>query len=197
MLHADRTGKLVETIGCAQACGVGAGCTLTDSRMAETQQDGVYTDLAKKAGFDCQVSKYALFPQSDTTKDIVELACSNRPDGAIGIFPAQGASTVYDCLRSQDEGFKCTFTPTEAIYPHLTEQLRAKGKPSCVVSGARPFARGEDGSDFVEVACADGGPGWVLVYPPQASAPSDLQNCAQVANVAGGCQLPTNMKKSS
>ncbi len=196
MIQVDHTGKLADTIACAEAFEIGGGCTLTDARQALTQQNALYSDLAKKAGFDCAVTKYALFPGADPTKDIVEMACSNRPDGAVGIFPAHGAARVYDCLRSQDEGFKCSYTPIEALYPQLSGQLKAKGKGSCVVSGARPFAKADDGSDYVEVACADGGPGWVMVYPAGASAPSELQNCAAVASLAGGCQLPTNRKKT-
>jgi hypothetical protein len=195
MLHADKSGKLVEAISCAEAAQIGDGCTLTDARQAETQQNAVYSDLARKAGFDCQVSKYALFPNSDASKDIVELACANRPDGGVGVFPVHGAPFVYDCLRSQDEGFKCSFTPVEAVYPLLTNQLRAKGRTSCTVSGARPFAKTDDGSDFVEVACSDGNPGWVMVYPSQTRAPSELRSCGEVANTAGGCQLPTNRKR--
>lgn len=196
MLHVDHTGKLAEAIGCADAFEIGGGCTLTDARQAQTQQNAVYTDLSKKAGFDCAVSKYALFPSTDPTKDVVEMACSNRPDGGVGIFPAHGPAHVYDCLRSQDEGYKCSYTPIEALYPHLNAELKAKNKGGCVVASARPFAHGDDGSDFVEVGCADGGPGWVLVYPAGASAPSELRNCAEVANLAGGCQLPTNKKKT-
>ncbi len=196
MLHVDHTGKLAETIACADAFQIGGGCTLTDARQAQTQQNAVYAGLAKKAGFDCDVSKYALFPQSDATKDVVELACSNRPDGGVGIFPAHGPAQVYDCLRSQDEGYKCTFSPIDALYPRLNADLRAKNKGSCVVASARPFARGDDGSDFVEVGCADGGPGWVMTFPQGATSPSELRNCAEVVNIAGGCQLPTNLKKS-
>jgi hypothetical protein len=196
MLHVDHTGKLAETIACADAFEIGGGCTLTDARQAQTQQNAVYSDLAKKAGFDCTVSKYALFPAADPTKDIVEMACSNRPDGAVGIFPSHGAAQVYDCLRSQDEGYKCSYTQIDTIYPQLNAALKAKNKGSCVVSSARPFARGDDGSDYVEVGCADGNPGWVLVYPSGASSPSELRNCAEVASLAGGCQLPTNRKKT-
>ena len=148
------------------------------------------------AGFDCAVSKYALFPSTDPTKDVVEMACSNRPDGGVGIFPGHGPAHVYDCLRAQDEGYKCSYTPIEALYPHLNAELKAKNKGGCVVASARPFAHGDDGSDFVEVGCADGGPGWVLVYPAGASSPSELRNCVEVANLAGGCQIPTNRKKS-
>jgi hypothetical protein len=196
MIQVDHTGKLADTIACAEAFQIGGGCTLTDARQALTQQNAVYTDLSKKAGFDCAVSKYALFPSTDPAKDIVEMACSNRPDGGVGIFPAHGPAHVFDCLRSQDEGYKCSYTPVEALFPHLDAELKAKNKGGCVVSGARPFARGDDGSDFVEVACADGGPGWVLVYPVGAASPSELRNCVEVAKLAGGCQLPSNRKKT-
>ena len=79
----------------------------------------------------------------------------------------------------------------------LETQLQAKGKPSCQVSGARPFGRTTSGEDLVEVACSDGGPGWVLQYPATGgSNPNTLLNCAQAAQMGGGggCQLPTNMK---
>ena len=195
VLHGDRTGKLAEApIPCAQAYQIGNGCTLTDARQAETQQAGVYTALSKEAGFDCAVAKYALFPQSSDTRDVVEMTCSNRPDGGVGIFPAKGRGTVYDCVRSQDEGFKCTFTPDSAAFPRLTEQLRAKGHGSCNVSNARPFAKGADGSDYVEVACSDGAPGYVMVYPANSQSPSEFLNCAQAKDLNGGCQLPTNKK---
>jgi hypothetical protein len=128
---------------------------------------------------------------------VVELQCSNRPDGGIGIFPARGTPRVLDCVRSLTEGYKCSFSPESAAYPRLYAQLQAKGKPSCQVSGARPFGRTTAGEDLVEVACSDGGPGWVLQYPTTGgSTPSTLLNCAQAAQMGGGkgCQLPTNMK---
>jgi hypothetical protein len=194
VLHADKTGTLAEVIPCSQAYQIGDGCTLTDARQAETQEAATYSGLAKGAGFDCTVSKYALFPQSDQTKDIVEMACSNRPDGGVGVFPAKGAGAVYDCVRSQDEGYKCSFTPESAVYPVLSAALRSAGKGSCVVSNARPFAHGDDGSDYVEVGCADGGSGWVMIYPAGSRTPTQLLNCAQAGNLNGGCQLPGNKK---
>jgi hypothetical protein len=194
VLHADKSGALAEVIPCAQAYQIGNGCNLTDSRQAQTQEAALYSGLAKSAGFDCSVSKYALFPQSDTTKDIVEMACSNRPDGGVGVFPAKGAGQVYDCLRAQDEGFKCTFTPESAVYPRLNDTLRAAGKGSCVVSNARPFAHGDDGSDYIEVGCADGGSGWVMIYPAGSPSPKQMINCAQASNLNGGCQLSGNKR---
>jgi hypothetical protein len=197
MLQTDASGKFVKGITCASAMNIGNGCSLTDTRQALTQQTSVYTDLAKKAGFDCAVSKYADFPTSSTDKEVVELACSNRPDGGVGVFPTTKGSrnVVYDCIRSQAEGYKCSYSPESAVYPILTAQLRAKGKTSCVVSGARALARTTEGGHLIEVACADGGPGWVLDYVSATdSTPAELLNCAQVGKSGGGCQLPSNKK---
>jgi len=193
VLETDNAGKFKTEIDCGQAEGIAGGCTLTDTRVAQTEQSSIYTDLAKKAGFDCNVSKYAAFAVGDPHLDVVELKCSNRPDGGVGVFPATGLAHVYDCIRSQDQGYHCSFTPDSAVYPLLNAQLKAKGRSSCVVDGARGMGRTKEGEDFVEVACADGGPGWVLDYPPNATEPSTLLNCAQAASV-GGCQLPTNVK---
>jgi hypothetical protein len=196
ILHVDHTGALAETIACAEAFDIGGGCTLTDAKQALTQQNALYADLAKKAGFDCAVTKYGLFPQSDPSKDVVELACSNRPDGGVGVFPAKGASQVYDCARSEAEGYRCTYTPMSAVFASLTQQIRRlKDKSTCTVSGARGFGKGDDGTDSVEVACSDGSPGYVIVYAPNSPAPSQLLNCSEAAGMAaGGCQLPTNKK---
>jgi hypothetical protein len=35
-----------------------------------------------------------------------------------------------------------------------------------------------------------------MVYPAGAASPTDLRNCTEVANLAGGCQLPSNRKKT-
>jgi len=194
VLETDSAGKFKAEIDCGQAAGIAGGCTLTDTRAAQTEQNGVYTKLSKKAGFDCQVSKYAAFAVNQPGLDVVELQCGNRPDGGVGVFPATGTPRVLDCIRSQTEGYHCTYTKDADIYPALYAQLKAKGKPSCVVSGARGLGRTKEGEEFVEVACADGGPGWVLDYPVGADQPGSLMNCAQAASI-GGCQLPTNVKK--
>jgi hypothetical protein len=194
VLHADRSGALSEAFPCAEANHIADGCTLTDPRQEETQKAALYSGLARSAGFDCTVSKYALFPQPDATKNIVELACSNRPDGGVGIFPAGGAGQVYDCVRSRARGYKCTLTPESAVYPKLSAALRTAGKGSCVVSNARPLARGDDGWDYVEVGCADGGSGWVVIYPPASPKPTQAFSCAKARSLNGGCQLPGDRK---
>jgi hypothetical protein len=141
------------------------------------------------------VSKYADFPALADGTEVVELACSNRPDGGVGFFPAKGAPTVLDCLRAGAQGYACSFSDVSPLFSKLSDQLKAKGKGSCVVSGARSYAQTSAGADLIEVACADGGPGWVVEYPAGASLPSELLNCVQAAAMGGGgCQLPTNKK---
>ena len=189
------TGALAKTIDCAQASYVGGGCTLTDSLAAQTEQAGLYTKLATKAGFDCKVEKYGMLPSNDPRKEIVELKCSNRPDGGIGIFTAT-SNTVYDCVASELNGYRCSFTKADAVYPRLTADLKGLGKGSCTVSGSRIIGQTAT-QGFVEVACSDGLPGWVMAYPlgQTAAKPAELLSCLQAKGVGGGCKLPTNQTK--
>jgi hypothetical protein len=50
---------------------------------------------------------------------------------------------------------------------------------------------------FVEVACSDGLPGWVLGYPTGVAKPAakEFLSCAQAKGIGGGCKLPTNKVK--
>ena len=195
VLHADASGHLKETIDCAVATGFAGGCTLTDSRAALTQQNALYTEIAKKAGFNCDVSRYGPIPTPDKANEVVELQCSNRTDGGIGVFPLRGGKPrVFDCIRSLSHGARCSFTKDEAVLPKLNAQLRGMNKGSCVVNGARNFATSET-TDYIEVSCADGGPGWVIQYPKESESPNGVLNCAQAAGFSnGGCKLPTNVK---
>jgi hypothetical protein len=173
----------------------------SETQQAQTAPDGpysdlakgTYSDLAKAAGFDCAVSRYADFPPKANGAEVVELACSNRPDGGVGLFPTTGRPVVWDCLRAQAEGYTCTLSSLSDAYGKLTSQLKARGA-SCVVDDARPYGRTGEGGDLVEVACADGAPGWVLEYPAHVAEPvGALRNCTQAAASGGdGCQLAAN-----
>jgi hypothetical protein len=195
MISSNRGGKFGEAIDCVRAAQVGGGCTLSDARLAQTEESHLYSDLAKKAGFDCQVSKYSLYATKDPTTDVVEMACSNRPDGGVGIFPASGPPVVYDCLRAMNRGIPaCQYTPTSALFGKLTAQLKAKKSFSCVVSDAR--AMQAPSRDLIEVACADGNPGYVLEYPGDGNGPPSLTNCVQIRAVPGAvCQFASNKQK--
>jgi len=191
VLERASNGSLARTIDCANAPG-GAECTLTDAREAQTEQAGLYSRLATKVGFPCKVEKYALFPTRVAKTEVVELKCSDRPDGGVAVFDASGGGKVFNCILAELEGYRCSFTPKTASMPKLSADLKALGKGSCVVSDARPIGKSDSGDGFVEVACADGLPGWVMVYASNNNSPREVLSCRQASGVGGGCKLPTN-----
>ena len=187
-LYRVDAGKLTQTYDCAKAQGVMGGCTLTDTKEAVTEQNGLYTKLAKAAGFNCDVSKYAPFPSAGN-KDIVEMACSNRPDGAVGVFGGPNDKPiVYDCARAPIAGYRCSFTKLDTgSYGSVTADLKKAGKDSCTVSNARIIGKSAKGTTYMEVACADGLKGYVLEYSADLK-PVEAIGCA----FSDQCKLPGN-----
>ncbi|MHB8528840.1 MAG: hypothetical protein ACYC8V_04915 [Caulobacteraceae bacterium] len=196
VLETAANGTYKQAIDCAAAEGIGGGCELTNARAAETQQASLYSQLAHRAGFACDVSKYAPLPANVAGKEVVELVCSNRPDGAIAVFPAAGggASEVYDCAHSELRGYRCTFTQASAAYPKLTAELKSLGKTSCVVSNSRVVGLSADQRGYVEVACADRLPGFMIQYALNPLAAKTVLPCSEAKGIAGGCTLPGNVK---
>ncbi|MCI3131310.1 hypothetical protein [Phenylobacterium aquaticum] len=182
-------GQLATTYPCEKATGILGGCTLTDAREAETAQAGLYTKLAKTAGFDCQVSKYAPFP-GPPGKDVVEMACSNRPDGGVGVFggPAD-KPIVYDCGRAPIAGYRCSFTKPADTMAVFTADLKKLGKDSCNVSATRVIGKTTKGTTYVETACADGLKGYVLEYTADPINAVGVVGCAFTKD----CKLPGNV----
>jgi hypothetical protein len=186
-------GSLATTVDCSKT----DLCKLTDTRTQKTEQAGLYTTLARKAGFECTVAKYAPYGVTPEKKELVELACSNRPDGAIGLFPASSAqpAEIYDCVHAGLMGYPaCTLTKPEAAYPRLTDDLKTLGKTNCAVSGSRIVGASPDHlSGYIEVACADGLPGYVIEYNMKPLTPKSPLVCA--SKPFGGCTLPGNRTK--
>jgi hypothetical protein len=181
-------GKVAQTYECAKASLVMGGCTLTDAKEAVTEQNGLYTRLAKTANFDCQVSKYAPFP-SPAGKEVVEMACANRPDGGVGVFGGPNDKPiVYDCARAQIAGYRCSFTKPEASYNLVTADLKKLGKNECEVSNSRIIGKTAKGTTYMEVACSDGLKGYILEYTAEPLNPIAVVGCA----FSKDCKLPGN-----
>ncbi len=189
------SGAFARAIPCAQAGFVGGGCTLSDAVAAQTEQAGFYSKLATKAGFPCDVEKYGMLPTNDPKKEIVELKCKNSDAGGIAVFTATGGA-VYDCVTAELNGFRCSFTKKDVQFARLTQDLVGFNKASCKVSDIRVMGA-NDNEGFVEVACSDGLPGWVLGYPTGVAKPAakEFLSCAQAKGIGGGCKLPTNKTK--
>jgi len=196
----------LRTIDCANADLINGGCKLTDARSAKTEQAGLYTQLARKAGFACDVSGYTPFAINMPGKEVVELACSNRPDGAMAIFGLKPSdSAIFDCAHVELFGVhvspvglpRCGLTKPSAAYPKLTEELKTFGKASCAVSNERIVGVTADKArGFIEVACADGLPGYVIQYTMATLTPASVVACSSAGGISGGCTLPGNAKKS-
>ncbi len=199
MIQASSDGSKVTAVDCGKAEQMfQGGCTLTNAAVAQTQESATYTRLAKASGFPCDVSKYRFIGLDAKTKsELVELACSNRSDGGLAMFPADNSpGKVYDCVQAGGLGQRCQFSSPTAVYNKYTQSLAAKGKTTCKVSDARWLGRFEtQNTELIETACADGAPGWV-VEVDQRQAVKNVYTCGQArANMSVTCQLASNVKK--
>jgi hypothetical protein len=193
-----KAGAYQTAIDCANAGGIAGGCKMTDSTKAETDEAKTYTGLAKAGGFNCDVSKYRFIGMSANPKaEVVELACSSRPDGTVALFPVDPKikPTFTDCVRSAKYGDSatCQLSSPTPVYAKFTAGLAAHGRTTCKVSGAR-YIGSAGGEDFIETACADGGPGWVIEFTPTDEVKS-LLSCGQAKAQGLTCTLPTNVGK--
>lgn len=181
-------GALAQSWDCGHAANILGGCQLTDSRQAQSDEAALYTKLAHEAGSNCQVTKYADFPMRGKD-EVVELVCGDG-NSAIGIFPATGKGQVLDCGHALVEGYKCSLGKVD--YAPLTADLKKFNYKECTVSDARPAAKTPKGTILVEVACADGLPGYMIEYNPNPVVAVGATGC----RFAGGCKLPGNTPKS-
>jgi hypothetical protein len=191
-------GSFAKIIDCAFADSIAGGCKLTDTRQAKTEQSGLYTTLSKRAGFNCEVSGYAPLPVDVPGKEVVELTCSNRPDGAIGIFAASSSqpSEIIDCAHAELRSYRCALSKPAAAVGSLTAELRALGKMECTVSNSRVVGVTTDKHGYIEVACSDGLPGYMIEYAMDPMKATSTITCFEAKGIAGGCTLPGNVKKS-
>ncbi len=191
ILEANAQGAFTHSINCAN---VRDSCKLTDSSKAETAETGTYTKLAKASGFQCDVAKYRFIGMDKSNAEVVELQCANRPDGAVGMFPADNKTAKFmDCVQVGAIQQACKLTDPAALYPKYTAALASKGKKTCQVSGAHGVGSTADGTTFVETACSDGLPGWVIAMSPAGSV-TDLLTCGQAKASGAACTLPGNTK---
>lgn len=197
IIVADKTGAFSRAVDCAKASAIGGGCKLTDAVAAETSESGLYTQLARAGGYDCSVSKYRYIGIVNKNDELVELACTNRADGAMAIFPddKNTPATFYDCVRAGAVGQECKLSSPSVVYDKYTAALAARGKTSCKVSNASWIGTSStEHTDFVETACTDGLPGWVIELTRTGQAKSVL-TCGEARSAGITCKLPGNEKR--
>jgi hypothetical protein len=193
MIQANAQGAFQQAIECARAQSIAGGCEMTV--IDETAEAGTYTKLAQGANFPCEVAKYRfLGKETKSNSEIVELACKNRPDGGIALFPITGGKAqVFDCVHGGSLGVNCQLSQPSAVYAKYTERLVAQGKNQCKVSGAKYLASTTNGSDYIETACSDGLPGFVISIDHVSGKTNELLTCGQVTRAGAACTLPTNV----
>lgn len=182
--QAGAAGKIVD---CVEATMIEGGCTLTDTVAAQTEKAGLYSSLATKAGFKCNVAKYGMLPSAGAT-EVVELQCSDRSDGAILVSDRNG-SKAYNCALSLAEGYRCTFTRVEDSYPILTALLKNfPGKSyNCNVNKLGAALKGGD-DRFLEVSCGVGEGTLVINFKAGSPTPVAILGCGEIT----GCKLNKN-----
>jgi len=127
-----------------------------------------------------------VFP-SQPGQEVLELTCKDGKE-VVGVFPAKGAGSVYDCGHALIAGYKCA--PGKLDYSSLTADLKSLGKSDCSVSEVANRAKSSKGNPQIEVACADGLPGYVIEYTnPAKPVPAEALGCRLV-----GCAMPANNK---
>ncbi len=188
-------GAFQTAVACGNADAIAGGCKLTDAVAAQTSEAGTYSRLAKASSFPCEVSKYHFIGMDKNNNEVVELACSNRPDGGIAVFPANNSpGHVFDCVQAGSLGQQCHLSDPALVYNRYTAALAAKGRNSCKVSGAHWVGHSaEHNSDLIETACADGLPGYVVEVSTAGQA-MDVLSCGQAKASGIQCTLPTNRK---
>jgi hypothetical protein len=190
MLEQLADGKNGKTVACADADFVGGGCTMTDARAAKTEQNGLYTRLAGKVGFTCDVAQYGIF--NVPGKEIVELKCNDRPDGAVVEFKGAASGVVYPCAIAEAQGYRCSFTKKDPGYAQITKDIKGfKDNTTCVVRETRPMDKASDAAVYMEANCADNSGSYIVGYARGSTKATEVLSCAQ-GKAFGPCKLPGN-----
>ena len=190
VLQLDAKNNFVSSLDCAKATGIGDGCTLTSAAAAQTAEIATYAKLVKELGYPCQVQSYrSLGQEQKTGRELVELACSDHPDGAFALFPVDKGQTgaYFNCVRAEGRSLKCALTNDAAAYSRISAQISAKGK-NCQVSNARSVGTTTEGDEFVEVACS-GAPGMMVDYAPGPEAVKSVLSCTEAKAIGSGCSM--------
>ena len=185
--------ELTNTGGFARAtdCGVIANtpCQFTDDAAARAAMAARYAQRLKTAGFDCNVANLVRTGTETTSgREIVEVACSNRPDGALALLAVNpGQKTeILDCLQASRVPTGCTLTQPSVLYPRLTTAIGTRAPRGCPVSNSRFMGTTPEGETWIEVTCQDGR-AFVVDYRGGGRVQNVL-TCRNAAKILGGCR---------
>ena len=172
-------------------CGVIANtpCQFTDDTAARAAMAARYAQRLKTAGYDCTVGNMVrMGTETGSGREIVEVACSNRPDGALALFAVEpGQKTeILDCVQAGRVENGCTLTQPSVLYPRLTSGIGTRAPRGCTVTGTRYMGSTPQGETWVDVTCQDGR-SFVIDYRG-AGRVQNVLTCRNAAKILGGCR---------
>lgn len=188
-LETAGNGSFVDAYDCGRFGDVACQFTAAAQVTARNAED--YTRLLRAANFDCGVSNFRrIGAEQGTRREIVEVACSNRPDGAFALLADRAGqrSEVYDCLLAPKRNEACSLTQPSALYPKLGASITAARKFPCTVTDTRRMGTTPQAEDWYEAACSEGR-NYIVDYRGAGQVRQAL-TCADGADVLGGCKLP-------
>ena len=166
-------------------------CQFTAASVAQARNAQDYTQLLRAAGVECTVSNFELQGRDSSGREIVEAACSNRPEGVFGLLAAAGAagrSEAADCIiagvRYRRE---CKLTQAAAVYPAITRSLPSQPiARDCRVNDHRTMGATSQGENWLEIGC-ENGRSYVIDYRGNGRV-ARVVACGQATEIFGGCR---------
>lgn len=191
----------VRALDCVEASKIGGGCKLSDTSALVAQRAQYYVAALAPLGVTCANAEARVIGRetNGAMREVAELKCSDRPQGLIALVPSPGAkgeAAYDDCISVGRYGQQCELTKKADIIPVLNAAMKAHNR-LCDVSDFRRVGPGETmDSDWIELACAAGQPGWVIDLPKTRLRPSRSLTCQGWKERGGeGCELPGNAGK--
>mgnify|MGYP001627408173 CR=1 FL=1 len=187
--------EAVRSIDCLRAQRIAGGCKLTDVAAASAAASQQWSSRLQAAGVQCHATDFRLIGvETNTRRDVVELKCSDRPIGLVGLFPQQGATSrveALNCLDIQRKGQTCTLTPKADIVAFLNPLIKPT-RADCEVSDFRMIGLSTNNGSIVELACANGR-GYIAEMAANGQSISTALPCHISASRGGDrCEIPGN-----
>ncbi len=189
LLETAANGSVANTYDCGRFGNV--PCQFTAATAVQALNASDYTRLLRAAGVECTVSNFNRTGRDASEREIVEAACSNRPEGVFALLVPQGAtgrSETADCLvAAAAYRRECTLTSVSALYPSITRTLPSQSiGRECTVTGTRVMGRTPQGENWVEIGCSNGR-SYVIDYRGGGRI-SRIVACGQATEILGGCR---------
>jgi hypothetical protein len=186
-VEVDNTGKFTRALDCGRIGNT--PCRFTDETAANAALLAEYNTRLKAMKHDCNASRFVRVGTENVTgREIIELACSNRPEGAVVAFSTKPGqqSEAFDCLTAGRVSATCTLTQPNVLYPRLTTAIGTRAPRGCQVTNARRMGSTMEGENWYEVTCSDRR-AFAIDYRGSGRVQQVL-TCRNAAFILGGCQ---------